>query len=170
MLPAVYRRWLGVVLGLALCACERGSADQDEVGRDDFCAGYCDGLVRCGLADSSCFPACADAYHPTRTRSSGLRAVGACLSSETCDVLGSDDPAGPCFDRAAAQEPLRPALVSYCESASLNYFRCDGFWAVEECTSTMGLWKDEVLSKAQACHSKSCDALNPCEKEAFGTQ
>jgi hypothetical protein len=168
MLLAVYRLWLGAVLGLALCACERGSADQDEVGRDDFCAGYCDGLVRCGLAGSNCFSACADGYHPTRTRASGLSAVGACLSHESCDVLDTDDPAGPCFDRVAAQEPLRQELLSYCESASLNYFRCDGFWAVEECTSSMGLWKDEVLSQAQACHSESCDALNPCEKQAFG--
>lgn len=162
---AVSKVWLGVALGLALCSCE--ADDEHEQGRRTFCHGFCDGLRSCVLADSSCDENCLDSYHPSGLRGSALSAIGACLSHAFCYDLETDEAFKICADQAAEQTPLRPALLSYCESASLNYFRCNGFWPVEECTATMGLWDDDRLRDAQACHDAACNALRSCEGAVF---
>jgi hypothetical protein len=64
-----------------------------------------------------------------------------------------------CWEEAAAQEPLRPALKSYCEGESLNGFRCNVFWPVADCVKVMGLWEDAVLARAEQCQTYSCERL-----------
>jgi hypothetical protein len=153
------------MLGLMLAGC--GTDAPADAGRLDYCAGYCDGLVRCNLADSGCTSSCIDTYHPRGRRNDGLSRIGDCLRHESCDVLGQEDDQDACWKSSAAQEPLRPALASYCESESLNDYRCNVFWPVEECVKAMGLWEDSVLARAQECHSWSCDTLQSCEKAVF---
>lgn len=162
---AVSRFWFGAALGLILAGC--GTEVPADVGRLDYCAGYCAGLERCDLADSSCNSACIDSYHPHGLRNESLSRVGNCLRSESCDVLASEDSQDACWESGAAQEPLRPGLIGYCESASLNDYRCNIFWSVEECAKTMGAWEDSVLARAQECHSWSCETLPDCEKAVF---
>ena len=154
-----------MVLGATPLACASG--DYYEEGRETFCDGLCEGFQRCGLTDSGCASRCLDAYHPRGIRGSSLGAVGDCLRDANCDALGDETASDACFDQVAKSERLRPELVSYCESASLNDFRCNIFWSVEECSDHMGLWEDAVLERAQACHQNDCSTLQSCEKAVF---
>jgi hypothetical protein len=69
--------------------------------------------------------------------------------------------------RRAEQEPLRPAVKTFCEGQSLNDFRCNVFWPVADCVKVVGLWEDAVLARAQECQSFSCETLSSCEKAVF---
>jgi hypothetical protein len=160
----VSRFCLGVALGLLLLGCADDDSDQGCV---DYCSGLCEGLERCELSDSGCVSRCLDLYHPRGTRSSGLSRIGECLRHESCTTLNSDDSQDGCWDAAAEQEPLRPALKSYCEGESLNNFRCNIFWSVADCVKVMGLWEDALLARAQECQTGSCESLSSCEKAVF---
>lgn len=157
------RLWLGVALGLGLGGC----GDDSDAGRIHFCGGLCAGMQRCGLTDSECGTRCLANFEAHGERESGLGVVGDCLRNERCDILAGDKPFDSCFDQAAKQEPLRPALKSYCESASLNDFRCNVFWPVEDCVHSMGLWDDATLQSAQSCHERSCETRDACESGVF---
>ena len=160
-----------------LLGCSSGGDDDDtqaaqapsyEQGRRALCQGFCAGLARCDLANTGdCVRVCIADYQPTGTRGSALVAAGACAEAADCETLGSDDPTKACFDEARAAEPLREGLIHYCESAARAYFRCNNWWSVDDCVSTMGLWDDALLEQAEHCHNAPCNELADCEKSVF---
>jgi hypothetical protein len=133
-----------------------------------MCHAICAGHARCGRIRSGCEAACAAGYEPRGIRGSGLLRVAACLEEQPCETIVNDTALEPCFRRAAAAEPLRDLLITYCESASRNYFRCNDWWPVEECTQRASLWTDETLAAAITCHEQDCDELRTCEDAVFG--
>jgi hypothetical protein len=144
-----------------------GEPDAYAEGVAALCRGACAGFQRCGLGGSECSQNCMDNYHPHGVHSSTLAVVGECLRDEDCETLAAEDAFEPCFESAAQAEPLRDQLLAYCESASLNYFRCNLWWSVEDCTHTMGAWDDAMLRAAMPCHDRACDDLRACEKASF---
>ena len=172
----------GVRISILSClvllgACSSGSADDPaadampdvgyEQGRQTECHGLCAGYEHCGFMAPTCDADCLDGYNPVGVRGSVLEAIGACMQDDDCDSLGSDDPSAACFARVEAAEPLRQAVVDYCESATLAWFRCDSWWPVEECATSMSIWQDDVLEHARSCHPKSCQDLDTCEDQIF---
>jgi hypothetical protein len=160
--------WIALAGGSLLCACSSDDEPRPggyEAGLAALCDGLQDGYERCKLTGqrrSYC------GYDPVGVDGSALAYVGDCLRSDAhCVHLGSDQPAETCFEAAAGAAPLRQTTVDYCESASLNYFRCNGWWAVDDCLSQMRLWNDATLRDAMTCHDLACDALPDCEKAAF---
>lgn len=154
--------------GSLLCSCSSDDAPSSgsyEAGLAALCDGLQDGYARCSIGGQRrgyC------GYHPVGFDGSALAHVGACLRSEaSCPQLASEQPAEICFDEAAGAAPLRQATVDYCESASLNYFRCNIWWSVEDCTNRMRLWNDSTLEAARSCHDHQCDDVVDCEKVAF---
>jgi hypothetical protein len=89
------------------------------------------------------------------------------LLTQDCAALESEDIITTCLERAASQEPLRPGLIAYCESASQSYFRCAQLLPVESCTQSAGIFEDAVLQAAQACHASDCEELQGCEQAVF---
>lgn len=151
-----------------LCGCSSDdgpSPESYEAGLAALCDGLQDGYARCSITGQRrgyC------GYDPVGLDGSALAYVGDCLRSDAfCVHLASDQPAETCFDKAAGAAPLRQATVDYCESAALNYFRCNSWWSVEDCTSRMRLWGDLILQAAMSCHDQPCDQLASCEKTAF---
>lgn len=132
-----------------------------------ICGDACSGFQRCGFGDSTCVNACIGSYDPRGIRPDVLVRVGDCVREESCTTLASDAPFGECFDEVAATEPLRPALIDYCESASLAYYSCDVWWEVEECVHIMSIWDDSLLDRSRACHDRPCAELDACEEQAF---
>jgi hypothetical protein len=158
-------RWTALLLGLLGCATDDPSAY--DRGRLAVCESACEGYQRCSLADSRCLASCANDYHPHGIRPSALLHVAKCLKGSSCVDLESDTAFQQCTERAARAEPLREAVIEYCQSAAKSYFECGSFWPVEECSQSAGVWEDEVLADAGQCHERECDALFDCEHEAF---
>jgi hypothetical protein len=162
---------------LALAACSSGGSDDDndvvdpqqawERGRDDACHGLCDGERRCGTALPRCDDACIETYQPLAMRAEVLTAIGKCLTKESCETLATDNPSDACVAEVAAAEPLRTEVVAYCESATLAYFQCNSWWELEACAARMGIFEDDVLLRARACHVKPCTELFDCETKVF---
>jgi hypothetical protein len=168
--------WLWTVLGVALLggcssggtAADMSSASQPmDDGRPAFCQGFCDGRDRCGQADPNCNANCLDQAQLKGIRPSALAAVGECARTEDCKTLELDNPTAHCFEKVQQAEPLRQAVIDYCESATLNYFRCNFWWSVEDCTLAVNAWQDDVLQRAQTCHLAACSRLFDCEKAIF---
>ena len=165
----MYGFWSWVALGCSslLCGCsvdDGPSPESYEAGIAALCEGLGDGYERCRLRGSG-YDYCG--YRPRLYDGRALAFVGECLKSEDCSVLASGEPASECFDEARGGARLRQATVDYCESASLNYFRCNIWWSVEDCTSRMRLWSDSALETAMSCHHHPCEDLTDCEKLAF---
>lgn len=173
-------RWFRFAVGAALCglvACSSGGSDDGdasastagdyETGRRAECQGLCDGYRRCGFADSACDDGCLSDFHPLGARGNFLAAVGKCLRDEDCDTLLTDDPSSACVDEVSAAEPLREAVVNYCESAGRNYFRCNIWLSLEDCANRVGAWEDDVLRAATMCLPKACDEQTSCEQAVF---
>lgn len=167
-LAGVRRSWWWLVGVGAIGGCSTGDAeDSYHEGVVAVCRGACDGYRRCGLATSGCYQGCFESYDPRGIRGSTLAVVGECLRDEDCATLTSEESLRPCFESAAQVEPLHEASLAYCESASKNYFRCNIWWSVEECTHVMGGWNDAVLGAAQLCHELRCEDIQDCEKTTF---
>lgn len=146
--------------------CAEGPASYDE-GRAELCGGICAGYQRCSLADSGCTERCLARYQPQGIRGDVLVRVGDCLREESCETLASEQPLRACYERVSETEPLRPALVHYCESASLAYFECGTWWETERCARSMSVWEDDRLGRAEQCHARGCDELVSCERSVF---
>lgn len=82
-------------------------------------------------------------------------------------MLASDEAFAGCAERVAQTEPVRDALLSYCESAALGNFNCSRWWEIQDCTETMSLWEDALLARAEQCHALACDEMDRCEAAAF---
>jgi hypothetical protein len=154
-------------MGLGLLGCGDDPTDFEQA-RLAMCHSTCAGYERCGLVAGGCEAACAESYDPRGIRPSGLLRIAECLETQSCAAIIGDTALEPCFKREAAAEPLRDRVITYCESASRNYFRCDDWWPVEECTRTVSLWTDETLAAAHACHDLECAELDVCENAVFG--
>jgi len=154
-------------VGWLLLGCAGEDPSAFERSRLLVCDSACNGFQRCGLADSSCKPSCAETYHPRGIRPSSLTEVAACLGELDCETLDSDEAFERCADRAAKAAPLRAAVLDYCESASKSFFACGSWWSLEDCTESVGLWEDERLNEAKACHSAPCDEIASCEHRVF---
>lgn len=160
--------WVSVAGGLVgACACssdDEPDAGSYEAGLAALCDGLSEGYRRCRVPNRD-YDYCG--YSPEGYDGRGLVAVGACLRSEDCEVLASDEPAANCFDEAGRTAPLRQVVVDYCESASLNYFRCNSWWSVADCSERMRLWNDATLLNAVGCHQQPCEELSNCETIVF---
>lgn len=154
------------LLVVACGADDEGPATYDE-GRTAVCRGFCDGLQRCGLTGGGCESACVPSYDPRGIRPNALVRLGDCLKQEPCSVLASDEAFVGCAERVAATEPVRDALLHYCESAVLGNFNCHVWWEIEACTEVMSLWEDTWLERAERCHALACDEQQSCEEAAF---
>lgn len=148
------------------CSSDR-ETDSYANGLAALCDGLHEGFRRCGLpgAESSYC-----GYDPQGFRGSALAAVGACLRTEDCAQLGTDQPGEACFAEVRSTLPLSEGVIDYCESAATAYFRCNIWWEVEDCTQQVGLWSDDVLALAMTCHDHTCDTLETCEKLSFEVQ
>lgn len=166
---SVKRLWWQAGLGLGLLGCAVDDPTIYDRGRLAVCKGACRAFRRCLLTDAGCEARCAANYEPGGIRPSALLRIGPCLEEADCASLDEDTAFASCAKRAALAEPLRDAVIEYCESASKNLFRCDVWWSVEECAHSVGFWEDDVLNAAKGCHGLPCDALQSCERSAFGS-
>lgn len=164
------RFWWPAGLGLSLLSCAADDPTLDERGRFALCQGACRAFRRCALTDAGCELRCTERYDRGGVRSSALLSIGPCLEEADCESLDDDSAFSACAVRAARAEPLREAVIDYCESASKNLFRCDIWWSVEECAHSVGFWEDEVLGNAKSCHELECAELRICERSAFGNE
>ena len=164
------RFWWPAALWLVLVGCGAEDPTIEERGRFAICQGACRAFRRCGSTDAGCEVRCAERYEPGGIRPSALLSIGPCLEEADCVALDEETAFSACAQRAARAEPLRDAVIDYCESASKNLFRCDIWWSVEECANSVGFWEDEVLGNAKSCHDLDCEALPTWERAAFGSE
>jgi hypothetical protein len=154
-------------------ACASGGSDDESEppapaavanGLSAFCDGLCAGMERCNQPIDTCASDCLARMDLNGYQASSLATVGACAKTEDCKRLRLADSTGQCFAQARNDEPLRQTVVDYCEAASLNYFRCDHWWPLDQCATDVDLWQDDVLTRARGCLNLVCDQLFDCIK------
>lgn len=159
-------RWLVAIAGLL--GCSSGDPSVYDRSRLAVCESVCRGYQRCRLTDALCEARCASIYEPQGIRPSALFHVASCLEQLDCAVLASESAFEKCTIEAGAAEPLRDAVLEYCESAAQSLFQCDRWLPVQECTAAVGVWSDERLADAQVCYAEACDAIDDCQHLVFG--
>lgn len=169
------RVWVALIVTLSACS-SGGSGDDggatglsSEQAKLGFCADMCERFEGCALGDAaSCQQNCASDWNPIGLRSEVLVQAGECTKSLACESFGEDDPSAACFDAVSDALPLSDAVLDYCEKISANDFRCNIWWPVEDCTKTVGIWRDEVLSDVKStCLGVACPDLEDCYESVF---
>jgi hypothetical protein len=153
-----------------LTACASGGDDGEpaelstEQAQTQLCSNLCQRQAACEFGDAAaCEDNCMNTWHPVGMRSDVLLQVGECTKTQACSEFESEQPTEACFDSVSDQLPLTSATLDYCEHVSATDFRCGIWFEVEECTKTMGVWRDEVLRDAQTtCLQADCRDLSDC--------